>query len=345
MCLRTGLSLLACCAALTEGTAAPPKGPAATVTTPAVDRPPAPASAEEATASEAFTAYADLGAAANDGLAPGDTYDALHTACMDDAGYGPYAASTPFSVRTTRRIGPPQPSFGLWGYIGLSLAEQYGANASSTPPPGSSATSVPSEAQAATGKCLNIVQAFSNAQSATSTAVIETMNGDISNALITDRYLTKAQQAWTACMARNGYNAVQPDTIWRQYFLDGIAVLVESLGRAQQAASASSTAGAGAGLSPAVDAQLGVHAAGVGLHHRLRIVACCFTARSMSGTPAAVTAHAPIARPVPDQASRTDAVRACPWFHPSGHSRARTTCDGQTQSAGSGPPNRPARWC
>jgi hypothetical protein len=57
------------------------------------------------------------------------------------------------------------------------------------------------------------------------------MNGDISNEVITDRDLTRAQQAWTACMARNGYNAVQPDTIWRQYFLDGIAVLVESLGR------------------------------------------------------------------------------------------------------------------
>jgi hypothetical protein len=167
-------------------------------------------------------------------------------------------------VRTTRGIGLPQPSFGLWGYIGLSLAEQYGfnesslaeqydANASSTtPPPGSSATSVPSGAQAAAGKCLNIVQAFSNAQSATSTAVIETMNGDISNDVITDRDLTKAQQAWTACMARNGYNAVQPGTIWQQYFLDGFAVLVD----------------------------------------RLRIVACCFTARSMRGTPAAVTAHA-----------------------------------------------------
>ena len=128
MRIRTGLYLLACCCAVLAGcTAAGPKGPDATVTKPAVGRPPAPASEGAALASEAFTAYADLGAAANDGLAPGDTYANLHTACMDDAGYGQYADSTPFSVRANRGIGFPQP-YGPWGYIGLSLAEQYGFN-------------------------------------------------------------------------------------------------------------------------------------------------------------------------------------------------------------------------
>ena len=43
--------------------------------------------------SEAFTAYAEVGAAAKDGLAPGDTYANLHTACMNDAGYGQYAST------------------------------------------------------------------------------------------------------------------------------------------------------------------------------------------------------------------------------------------------------------
>jgi hypothetical protein len=59
---RAGLFLLACCcAALAACTAAPPKGPDTTVTTPAVGRPPAPASAQAALSSEAFTPYAGLG--------------------------------------------------------------------------------------------------------------------------------------------------------------------------------------------------------------------------------------------------------------------------------------------
>jgi hypothetical protein len=220
---RTGLCLLTCCCAvLAACTTAGPKGPDATVTKPAVGRPPAPASEGAALASEAFTAYADLGAAANDGLAPGDSYANLHTACMDDAGYGQDADSVPFEVRANRGIGFPQP-YGPWGYIGLSFAEQYGFNVPDTDGPdefnGSpgSAASLPAAAQDAVGKCFNIVQAFNNAQFATSTAVIETMNNDIGDDVINDPDLIKAQHAWTACMARNGYDTVQPDTIWQQY--------------------------------------------------------------------------------------------------------------------------------
>ncbi len=67
MRIRTGLGvLICCCAGLTACTAAAPRGPTATVTTPAVGRPPAPASAQAALSSEAFT----------------------------DAGYGQYANST-----------------------------------------------------------------------------------------------------------------------------------------------------------------------------------------------------------------------------------------------------------
>jgi hypothetical protein len=100
MRLRTGLgAMICCCAALAACTAAAPKGPNAAVTTPAVGRPPAPVSALAALSSEAFTPYAGLGASPGDGLAPGDTYAALHTACMNDAGYGQYAASAPFSAR------------------------------------------------------------------------------------------------------------------------------------------------------------------------------------------------------------------------------------------------------
>jgi len=228
MHIRTGLGVLICCVVVSACTAAAPSGPNATVTKPTVGRPPAPASEGAALASEAFTAYADLGASANDGLAPGETYAALHTACMNDAGYGQYAASTPFPVRANRGMGFPQP-YGPWGYIGLSLAEQYGFNAPQTDGPDEfdglpgSGPSMPAGAQTAAGKCFNIVQAFNNAQFATATAGIETMNNDISNDVINDPDLTKAQQAWSACMARNGYDSVQPNSIWGQYLANGPA--------------------------------------------------------------------------------------------------------------------------
>jgi hypothetical protein len=92
---RAGLIvLICCCAGLAACTAAPPKGLDETVTKPPIGRPPAPASEAAALAGEAFTPYADLGASASDGLAPGDTYAALHTACMNAAGYPQYASST-----------------------------------------------------------------------------------------------------------------------------------------------------------------------------------------------------------------------------------------------------------
>jgi hypothetical protein len=141
MGIRTHWRLLICCAALTAGTvltactASAPRRPDATVTTPVVGRPPAPISAQAALSSEAFTPYAVLGAAGNDGLAPGDTYDALHTACMNDAGYGQYAAQAPYAIRTNRGLGFAQP-FGPWGYIGTALAAQQGFLAGSEGPGG-----------------------------------------------------------------------------------------------------------------------------------------------------------------------------------------------------------------
>src|ERR1700728_1975859 len=222
MRIRTGLGLLAgCCAALTACTAAPHKGPVSTVTKPAVNKPPAPTSEAAALDSEALTPYFDLGAAANDGLAPGDTYAALHTACMDDAGYSQYASSTPFPVRANRGMGFPQ-SFGPWGYIGVALAEQYGFNTPETGGPDEndlqdpSQTSMPTGAQTAAGKCFNIVEAFNNAQFAGATAGIETMNNEISDDVVQDPGLTKAAQAWSVCMARNGYDDAQTNTFWQQ---------------------------------------------------------------------------------------------------------------------------------
>ena len=115
--------------------AATPKGPDTEVTAPAVGRPPAPASAQAALSSEAFTPYAGLGAVANDGLAPGDTYDALHTACMNDAGYGQYAAQAPYSIRTNSGFTFALP-YGWQGYIGTALAAQQGFLAGTPLAPG-----------------------------------------------------------------------------------------------------------------------------------------------------------------------------------------------------------------
>jgi len=222
--IRTGL-LVCCCAGLAACTAAAPKGPVATVTTPAVGQPPAPVSAQAALSAEAFTPYAGLGASPGDGLAPGDTYTALHTACMDDTGYGQYAATAFFFARANRGLAFPQP-YGPWGYIGAVLAAQSGFEVPVSDPavsdgsPGAAA-SLPAGAQAAAGKCANIVSGFNDAQFATSLDGIETMNNDISNDVVQDPDLTKAQRAWSACMARNGYAAAEPDTLWQQQ-LDAI---------------------------------------------------------------------------------------------------------------------------
>jgi hypothetical protein len=217
---RTSLCLLACCcAALAACTAAPHKGPDTTVTTPAVGRPLAPQSVQAALASEAFTPYTEILPTTDDGLASGDTMAALHTACMNDAGYGQYANNTPYLV-----MGAPfdfniwQP-FGWWGYIGTAEAAQSGFNVNppvpgggpNNPPPG-----LPASATAAWGKCFTIVAFFQNAQSATSLAGINTLSNDLANDMARDRDVKDATKAWAACMARNGYTAPDPNTLANQ---------------------------------------------------------------------------------------------------------------------------------
>jgi hypothetical protein len=226
MRIRTGLGLLICCVGLAACTAAGPKGPAATVTTPAVGRPPAPAPVAAAMSSEVFTPYAALGAADNDGLAPGDTYDALHTACMNDAGYGQYAAEAPYPARTNRGLGFPQ-AYGPWGYVGTALAAQEGFLAGSGGPggggpgpgagtPGSPFGNMPTGAQAAAGKCFNILENFNNAQFAHSMAIIETLNNYIGTDVVQDGEFKKADRNWSACMAKNGFSSPNAETFWGQ---------------------------------------------------------------------------------------------------------------------------------
>ncbi len=220
MRIRAGWGLLICCAVLTACTANAPKGPAATVTTPAVGRPPAPASAQAALGSQVFTPYAALGASNNDGLAPGDTYDVLHTACMNDAGYGQYAADAPYPARTNRGLGFPQ-AFGPWGYVGTALAAQEGFLAGSGGPGGGVPVggpfaSLPTAAQAAAGKCFNIMENFNNAQFAHSMSIIETLNNYISTDVVQDGEFKKADRNWSACMAKNGFSSPDAEAFWSQ---------------------------------------------------------------------------------------------------------------------------------
>ena len=224
MRIRTGWCLLICAAALTACTANGPKGPAATVTAPAVGRPPAPASVAAAMASEAFTPYAALGAADNDGLAPGDTYDALHTACMQDAGYGQYASVAAFPERENRGLGFPQ-AYGPWGYVGTALAAEEGFNApeagsggpgGGVPVGGGLLGSIPAAAQAAAGKCFNILQNFNNATLARYLSIVETLNNYIGADVINDGEFHSAMRRWSACMAKQGFHSPDADAFAQQ---------------------------------------------------------------------------------------------------------------------------------
>ena len=226
MRIRANWCLLICCAALTACTAAP-QGPDATVTPPAVGRPPAPVSAQAALSSEAFTPYAGLGAVDNDGLAPGDTYDALHTACMNDAGYGQYASQALYSIRTNSGFTFALP-YGWQGYIGTALAAQQGfltgtpltpgvrGAAGGPGQPGAPFAGLPAGAQAAAGKCFNILENFNNAQFTHSMAIIETLNNDIGNAEVADGSIKKAMANWSACMAKDGYSTSNANTFSQQ---------------------------------------------------------------------------------------------------------------------------------
>jgi hypothetical protein len=235
MRIRTGLALLiCCCAALAACTAAAPKGPDTTVTTPAVGRPPAPQSAQAAISSEAFTPYAGLGAASDDGLAPGDTYTALHTACMNDAGYGQYADSTPTETTSSDAPLTFQQPFGPFGYLGAAQAARYGFNYVSPPGPGplpnpaNPFAGLPAGVLAAAGKCFNIVLDFNNAQAVTSMAGIDSTDNAIGNDAVQNPDVKNATKAWSACMARNGYTAPDANTLANQE-LDALGFTARSI--------------------------------------------------------------------------------------------------------------------
>jgi len=225
---RTSLCLLiGCCAALAACTAAPPKGPNATVTTPAVGRPPAPASAQAALSSEPFTPYAALGISSNDGLAPGESQYTLTEPCMNAAGYPGVTISdflVPISISIGGGLSFTQP-WGGWGYLGAADAQQYGFRF----PPGSALTtlglggtppasppSVPAAEETAAGKCGTIMQDFATATQKGPLAGINTLGNDIATDVAHDPAVKNATRAWSACMAKNGYNDGQPQDVFFQ---------------------------------------------------------------------------------------------------------------------------------
>jgi hypothetical protein len=222
--LRAGLAAC-CCAALAACTAAPPKGPDATVTTPAVGRPPAPASGQTALSAEAFTPYAALGMSSNDGLAPGESQYTLIGPCMSAAGYPGVTVSdfiVPMSIAVGGGLAFTQP-WGGWGYLGTAEAQQYGfrfppgaaltsLGLGGTPPPNQ--PSVPAAERTAAGKCSTIIQDFANATQNGALAGINTLNNDIENDVQRDPAVKSATRAWSSCMAKNGYSFSQPQSVF-----------------------------------------------------------------------------------------------------------------------------------
>jgi hypothetical protein len=229
MRIRTGVGLLICCAGLTACTASAPKGPDTTVSTPSVARPQPPSSVQAALSREPFTPYAALGQSNNDGLAPNESNFTLSEACLTAAGYPNVGAgNVPFNIR----LGPANLAFsqpwGEWGYLGAADAEQYGFLV----PPGSALSalgidpgidaqpsnpaSLPPAEQAAIGKCAGIVQDFTNAAQDGALAGIGTLSNDIANDVLHDAAVKNATQAWSACMAKNGYSYHQPQAVFFQ---------------------------------------------------------------------------------------------------------------------------------
>ena len=103
-------------------------------------------------------------------------------------------------------MGFPQ-AYGPWGYVGTALAAQEGFNAPEGGPGGGPGVggpcgNLPAGAQAAAGKCFNILANFNNAQFAHYMSIIETLNNYISTDVIQDGEFKAAVRRWAACMAR-----------------------------------------------------------------------------------------------------------------------------------------------
>ena len=223
MRIRTAVVMLACCAGLAACTAAAPKGPNATVTTPSVGKPPAPSSVDAALAHAPFTPYALLGTSNNDGLAPQESGYALADACMTAAGFLNAASDVPMGFRISPGLGISQ-AWGEWGYLGVAEAEQSGFRPTpgdalaelgiDGPGAGGIPANLPQAEQTAMGKCSTIVMSFTNAQGQGALAGIQTLANDIGTDVLHDPGVKTATKVWSACMSRNGYSYTDPGSVF-----------------------------------------------------------------------------------------------------------------------------------
>jgi hypothetical protein len=226
MRVRTGLGLLICCCAALAACTAAPRTPAATVTAPAVGRPPAPASAEAAVSTEAFTPYAALGISSNDGLAPGESLFTFAADCMTAAGYQSAAYSSSFvedNLSLAIAVEPFAQPWGGWGYLGATDAQQYGFSSGLTSvlstlgiDAGPNPPSLSPAEQTAADNCTTIQQNLANPIEAGPLALIGTLAKDIASDVAQDPAVQAATLAWSACMAKNGYSFPQPQYVSSQ---------------------------------------------------------------------------------------------------------------------------------
>src|ERR1022692_33964 len=87
------------------------------------------------------------------------------------------------------------------------------------PPPSSVQAALSPEAftpYAAIGKCATIFGDFTNAVQNGALAGIQTLSNDIYNDVLKDPAVKNATNAWSACMAKNGYSDHQPQTLFIQ---------------------------------------------------------------------------------------------------------------------------------
>jgi hypothetical protein len=215
---RTGtcVVVLMCCASLAACTVAPSFKPDTSVTAPSAGRPPPPTSVQAAISTEAFTPYAELGRASDDGLAPSESQSALSKACLTDAGYPNAVSGFGFGFFLGGGLTNAAP-YGRWGYLGAAEAAQYGFAVGPAGPAGVSGDLSPrgsssSAEQKAIEKCSTIVADFASAQMKGALAGIQTLSNDIQADMQHDPSVKAATKAWSACMAQNGFSVTDPQT-------------------------------------------------------------------------------------------------------------------------------------
>src|ERR1017187_3357994 len=191
LCCCAGLGLAACSGSSSA------KSPETSVTAPSVGKPAMATSIQAALAKQAFTPYAELGQAADDGLARNEAASSL---AADGNVRGGHVGDTLTGATV----------FGAFGYVGASQAAQDGFGFG----PGASAPSDLSDAaQTATGQCSTIVENFTGNQGNSALAAVQTLGQIIRSEEFKDPSIAKATKAWSACMAADGYDYGTPNEL------------------------------------------------------------------------------------------------------------------------------------